>query len=150
MLDERTGITITRLGKPLEFTVTLPPGPAKDPFAYLGPFQTNRMGQRADFVWLAVPADGALVGQPVVRADGELVAFDTMSASPTVANLESGPYRAPAPWSQQFFVSADADAIAQLSGAQRIEIATHDATGEWLFVLEGDALIALTQYAEAR
>ncbi|MEZ5515807.1 MAG: hypothetical protein R3F58_18240 [Steroidobacteraceae bacterium] len=150
MLDERTGITITRLGKPLEFTVTVPPGPAKDPFAYLSPFQTNRMGQRADFVWLAVPADGTLVEQPVVRVDGAAVRFGTMSPSPAVAELESGPYRAPAPWSQQFFVAADADTIAQLAGARRIEIATRDAGGEWSFVLEGDALSALTRYAETR
>ena len=150
VLDEQTGTTVTRLAKPLELTVTVSPGPAKDPFAYLSPFQTNRMGQRADFVWLAVPADGALAAAPVIRADGEIVQLGKMSASPELAELKTAPYRTPAPWSQQFFAIAPDAAIAQLAAASRIEITSRDAGGEWHFILEGSALAALTSYAATR
>ncbi len=149
-LDERTGITVTRLAKPLELTVTASPGPANDPFAYLSPFQTNRMGERADFLWLAVPANGALLADPVIRADGEIVTVGELSNSPTITQLEFGPYQTPAPWSRQFFANADDAVMQQLAKARRVEIMTRDASGEWTFVLEGDALRALAKYAETR
>jgi len=150
VLDERTGVTIARLEQPLELTVSASTGPANDPFAYLGPFQTNRMGERADYLWLAVPAAGTLAGSPIVRADGEVVRMGEMSAAPDAAHLERSPYKAPTPWSQQFVAVVESAAIEQLATARRIEIATRDAAGDWTFALQGDALSALRRYADGR
>ena len=54
-LDERTGTTVTTMQKPIELVSTEPRGSNSDPFAYLAPFETNRMGQRELFLWIAVP-----------------------------------------------------------------------------------------------
>ena len=54
-LDERTGTTVTTMQKPIELVSTEPRGSNSDPFAYLAPFETNRMGRRELFLWIAVP-----------------------------------------------------------------------------------------------
>lgn len=54
-LDEATGTSLTRLARPIELLTVEPRGPGADPFAYVAPFETNRMGQRRAFLWIAVP-----------------------------------------------------------------------------------------------
>ena len=51
------GVTVTRLGHPIElYRETFLKDPAGR-FAFLGPFETNQMGQRELFLWIAVPIE---------------------------------------------------------------------------------------------
>ena len=66
-LDEETGLTIARLGRPLELYRETVRKDMAERFAFLGPFETNQMGSRELFLWVAVPMeDPAVAG----RADG--------------------------------------------------------------------------------
>ena len=52
-LEPETGVTITRLGHPIElYRETFLKDPAGR-IAFLGPFETNQMGQREQFLWIA-------------------------------------------------------------------------------------------------
>jgi len=56
-LESETGVTITRLGHPIElYRETFLKDPAGR-FAFLGPFETNQMGKRELFLWIAVPIE---------------------------------------------------------------------------------------------
>src|SRR5262245_59130698 len=53
-LDADTGLTIARLGRPMElYRQTFRPD-STGRFAFLGPFETNHMGTRTMFLWVAV------------------------------------------------------------------------------------------------
>src|SRR5690242_2564977 len=54
-LDEDTGLTVTRLGHPMElYRETFQRDPSGR-FAFLGPFETNQMGSRELYLWTALP-----------------------------------------------------------------------------------------------
>ena len=56
-LDTETGVTVARLGRPIElYRETFLQDPAGR-FAFLGPFETNQMGKRELFLWIAVPVE---------------------------------------------------------------------------------------------
>jgi hypothetical protein len=150
VLDQETGITVTRLARPLELTVTEGRGPTGDPFGYLGVFQTNRMGARAEYLWIAVPVDGTLAGIPSIEIDGAPLALPGGTNSPDIANLKSPPYQPPAPWSQQFFFPIDASTTVRLASAARLAIQSQDNAGKWSFVTAPEAQAALASYLETR
>ncbi len=150
VLDQETGITIMRLGKPLEFTVGEGQGPTGDPFAYAGVFQTNRMGARAEFLWLAVPVDGTLASGPTLEIDGVAVTLASSTNNPSIAGLKSGPYTSPAPWARQFWYAVDAATIERLARATSMTIRTADTGGTWTFMPPVDARRRLMAYFETR
>ena len=123
-LDERDGTTITRLAVPLTFIATAPRSSGSDPFAFLAPFESNRMGKRRMHLWLAVPveskADVTVVvwheGAELLRAPGPIAA----------AQRDAAPVRAPYPttaaWQRQFVVDLNADILAALAQAATLTI----------------------------
>src|SRR6478735_5674304 len=69
-LESETGVTVTRLGHPIElYRETFLKDPAGR-FAFLAPFETNQMGQRELFLWIAVPLEPVADSVPVVELDG--------------------------------------------------------------------------------
>jgi hypothetical protein len=150
VLDPETGITILRFGKPLEFTVTEGKGPTGDPFGYAGFFQTNRMGARAEYLWIAVPVDGTLTEGPVVEVDGAVLELANGANNPSVAALKSGPYASPAPWAVQFWYPVDAAIVDKLARATRITIRTRDSIGPWTFASQPDPLARVLTYQQTR
>jgi hypothetical protein len=150
VLDPETGITVTKLARPVEFTVTDGRGPTRDPFGYIGLFQTNRMGTRAEFLWLALPVEGTLAGNPVLSIDDTPVVLPEPTNDPALANLKTGPYAAPAPWSRQFYYSIDSSLAVRLASAARLTIQSEDTGGKWTFVASPDAQSALSLYIELR
>ena len=72
-LESETGVTVTRLGHPIElYRETFLKDPAGR-FAFLGPFETNQMGQRELFLWIAVPIEPVADSVPVVEMNGAAV-----------------------------------------------------------------------------
>lgn len=127
-LDERTGTTVTRLDRPLELVAVESRGPGSDPFAFFGTFETNRMGQRSLYLWLGLPDETGDAGTAVVSVDGRALSLGAAVASPAALSLGAFPYANPAPWSTiRVFVLSEA-ALAELSGATRIEIAVNYAS----------------------
>src|SRR5687767_1330271 len=63
-LDSETGVTIARLGKPMELYRETFLQDAAGRFAFFGPFETNQMGNRELFLWIALPLDPAQGAEP--------------------------------------------------------------------------------------
>jgi len=121
-LDEHTGTTLTRLARPVELLASSPRGAGLDPFAYVAPFETNRMGERRAFLWISAPHDSVVrVSQPTLLVDGESVrlgaAVDTASTG-----LRAWPYDTPAPWSAVWVFELDTASLRALLTARRLSL----------------------------
>jgi hypothetical protein len=78
-LDPDTATTVTVLSQPIELFSQTSRGKQNDPFAYIAPFETNRMGARDLFLWVSTPqAQGALT-QPRVICNGQPLALQPLS-----------------------------------------------------------------------
>lgn len=134
-LDEATGTSLTRLARPIELLTVKPRGPHSDPFAYLAPFETNRMGQRRAYLWVAVPDERGDAQEATLSIAGSTIALGARQ-SERDAGLAQLPYRSPAPWSRIFVYELDATALRALASP-----------GEWRLTLsrrEGTAAFAGT------
>jgi hypothetical protein len=121
-LEPETGVTITRLGHPIElYRETFLKDPAGR-FAFLAPFETNQMGQRANFLWIAVPIEPVADSVPVVEINGAAVALDTPGRSADFAGINKSPYKIPTPWSAMYYFKVDADLVAQLGEATKLTL----------------------------
>jgi hypothetical protein len=122
-LDEQTGLTVARLGRPIElYRETF----LKDPsgrFAFAAPFETNQMGNRVLFLWLAVPIElGDQDALPIVTVDGKELALGAPGRNPEFAELQKSPYKVPTPWSSMYYYRVDPALIAQLGGARELSL----------------------------
>ncbi len=149
-LDPETGITVTRLLRPVEFTVTDGRGPAGDPFGYLGVFQTNRMGARAEYLWIALPVEGEALSPPSIELDDVALELPPATNNPALANLKTSPYPTPAPWSRPHFYPIEPGVAERLAAAQRVAIRSADGGGQWTFVAAPEARSVLASYLELR
>ena len=136
-LDPETGITITRLGRPVElYRETFLQEPAGR-FAFLGPFETNQMGSRELFLWLALPVDPAPGAEPVLEVNGAVLKLPSPARDASSAGLRLSPYRIPTPWSAMFYYRVDASLVARLAEAASLTIrvteATKDGTARTVF-----------------
>lgn len=115
-LDESTGVTLTRLAEPVELVAGPSPDRDQDPFAFVGPVETNRQGARASFLWIGLPVKGT----GVVRC-GALTA-PIGALSPEDIGLARMPYRAPAPWIEPSLTPVDAAWIDCLGSGEQITV----------------------------
>jgi hypothetical protein len=128
-LDEETGLTIARLGRPIEmYRETF----LKDPsgrFAFIGPFETNQMGTRELFVWIAVPIElGEQDEMPMVMVDGKELTLGAPGRAPDFAGLRKSPYKVPTPWSSMYYYRVDQTRIATLAAAREISVRVTEPT----------------------
>jgi hypothetical protein len=122
-LDADTGVTIARIGKPVELYREAVPSVYTDRFAFLAPFETNQMGTRETFLWLAVPTDPTLAESvPTLDVDGSAIALGTPGRQPEFAGLAKSPYKVPAPWSVMYYFKADHELVARLGAARSLTI----------------------------
>jgi hypothetical protein len=121
-LDSETGTTVTRLGHPVEvYRESFQKEPAGR-FAFIAPFETNLMGKRELFVWLAVPIDPEPDAVPVVEVNGAMLSLGAPGRSADFATLHKSPYKVPTPWSAMYFFKVDETIVARLGEATDIAI----------------------------
>jgi hypothetical protein len=121
-LDSETGATVTRFGHAFELQT---PGVR---FAFIGPFETNQMGQRELFLWIAVPLESPADASPVLEINGTVVALGAPSRSADLAGLRGPPYKMPTPWSTMFYYKIDAALLAQLGDARDVSLRVLEST----------------------
>ena len=127
-LDSETGMTVARLGRPIELYRETAGRDSAVRFAFLAPFETNRMGTRDLFLWIALPiefVDGAET--PVVSVNGAPLALGAPSRGAQSAGLRTEPYPAPTPWSTTWYYKVDADTIARLGDSSRLSVRVPEA-----------------------
>ena len=122
-IDEETGVTIPRLGKPVELYQETISRAAFGRFGFLGPFETNQMGKREMFLMIALPLDEkSEPGTPELRVDGTELALGEMGRSPDFAGLKQSPYKLSTPWIALFYFRAGDDTIARLGKGGHITV----------------------------
>jgi hypothetical protein len=125
--DEETGVTIARLGRPVEFYNDDASKGTTERFAFLGPFETNQMGSRALFLWLAVPMENpAGSTAPRVTVDGTALELGNAGTSAQFAGLTRSPYKIPTPWFANFYYRIDDGIVARLATAANLRIEAVD------------------------
>jgi len=121
-LDTETGVTVTRLGHPIElYRETFQQDPSGR-FAFIGPFETNLMGARELFLWIAVPAEQVGDAVPEVELNGAPLTLGTPGKAADFAGLHKSPYKIPTPWSTMYYFKIDAALVEQLAGATKLTI----------------------------
>jgi len=122
-LDADTGATVARLGRPLELYRESFVQDATGRFAFFGPFETNQMGTRELFLWLAVPIETAKDAEPPsVEVNGTPLALGAMGRAADFAGLKGSPYKLPTPWSSMYYFKLDAAVLARLGAANDIAV----------------------------
>jgi hypothetical protein len=127
-IDNQTGVTVTRLGKPVEIFRETFLSQAPGRFGFIGPFETNHMGTREIYLWIAVPVDPAPNAEPRVIVDGEPLTLGEGSRELEFAGLRKPPYRVATPWSATFYYRIDAASVARLGTSNQVLVEIFEAT----------------------
>jgi hypothetical protein len=121
-LETDTGTTVARLGRPIELYRETFTQDATGRFAFIGPFETNQMGQRELFLWVAVPIEPMADSTPIVEINGATVTLAAPGRSADVAGIGKSPYQISTPWSAMYYFKVGADVIARLGEANDLAI----------------------------
>jgi hypothetical protein len=150
-LDSETATTVTVMHAPVELVSETPHGGGVgDPFAYVAPFETDRMGERELYLWISAPQIDGPLAVPKVSCDGQALNLQAVSGDLTEFKLSRPPYTVPAPWSGQWYFKLPQSSLACLSSAQGITLETQAAQGGTepeRFSASGKALAALEAFS---
>jgi len=145
-LDGVTGQTAIVLQQPVVLVAESSRGAERDPFAFLAPFETDRMGSRELYLWVSAPQDRGPVQHLEVLCDDQVLALERLDARP--AGLSRSPYPAPAPWSGQWYFSLPESALQCFASARGAAVVTRLAGDvEDRFVSKPGAMRALAAFA---
>jgi hypothetical protein len=129
-LDPDTATTLTVLNKPVEMVAETLHNAGGDPFAFLGPFETNRMGNRVQYLWISAPSVENAKIEPQLMCDGQPLTLSPVDSDVAHLGLSRPPYEKPAPWSLQWYFQLPADTLRCLSDAHRVTLETHADNGQ--------------------
>jgi len=128
-LDADTGLTIARLGHPIELYRETFRKDTSGKFAFLGPFETNQMGRRELYLYVALPLqDPESQVTPVISIDGTPLALGEPGRAPDSAGLQHPPYKIPMSWIAMLYYPIDHDLVAKLGNASSLKIQVSEIT----------------------
>ena len=147
-LDPDTATTVTVIKKPIELIGAGAHGPTGNPFAFFAPFETDRMGKRAMYLWMSAPTAAAVKQQqPQLICDGHAVALAPLDGDISHIGLSSAPYPAPVPWDTQWYFQLPQEGLECLAAAQLVAVETYGANGvPERFTVEGKDLTPLKEF----
>jgi hypothetical protein len=156
-LDPDTATTVTVLSQPIELFSQTSRAKQTDPFAYIAPFETNKMGKRELFLWVSTPQAQGVLTQPTVNCNGQALSLQPLSqemGAGVAQEVEKGgdfggigpdgkaikvdlsklslsraPYNAPVPWGTQWYFKLSEDGLKCLAGAEGISLQAKAADG---------------------
>ncbi|MFO7278454.1 MAG: hypothetical protein DIU56_015625 [Pseudomonadota bacterium] len=129
-LDPGTGTTTSVLTRPIELEPEEGRGAFGASFAFLAPFETNRMGRRTLYLWVAATQGDTPLVQSEVECDSQRIDAVPISGEPAELGLTRAPYVAPVPWSTQWYFRMPYSALECLANARQVAIVTRDVNGE--------------------
>jgi hypothetical protein len=128
-LDNETGSTVTRLGHPVELYRETFVQDATGRFAFVAPFETNQMGSRDLYLWVAVPITSPTDAEPLtVEVNGKPLALGAAGNAADFAGLKTPPYKTPTPWSTMYYYKIDAAIVAMLGDARDVAVRVTEST----------------------
>ena len=151
-LDSDTGATITRLGHPIEMFRETFVQDATGRFAFLAPFETNQMGARELYLWIAVPIESPPDAEPPsIEVNGKPLALSAPGRAAEFAGLRKSPYKIPTPWSSMYYYKIDGTVVGALGEAHDVSVrvaeATKDGTVRTQFATQVNADERLKEFA---
>lgn len=156
-LDPDTAVTVTILSQPIELLSQTNHGKQMDPYAYIAPFETNKMGARNLFLWVSTPQTAGQLTQPRVLCNGQPLNLQPLSqgadpaagrASPgdnvtagssagapvkvdlSKLSLSRAPYEPPVPWSTQWYFKLDDEGLKCLADANGVTLEARALEGD--------------------
>jgi hypothetical protein len=141
-LDPNTGTTLTLMPRPVELVIEKARAANTDPFAYVAPFETNRMGSHELYLWVSAPQAAGALSVPQVYCGNDVVPLDKFDGTLKDMGLSNPPYKAPAPWSAQWYFKVSGEVLDCFASAPRIRITTQaaDAPEPDRYIAEGQAI----------
>ncbi len=128
-LDPETGLTIVRLGHPVELYRETFRKDTSGKFAFLGPFETNQMGRRELYLYVALPLqDPTSQVTPVISIDGTPLALGEPGRAPDSAGLQHPPYKIPMSWIAMLYYPMDHELVTKLGNASSLKIQVTETT----------------------
>ena len=128
-LDPDTATTLTVIKKPVELIGESPHGPTGNPYAFIAPFETDRMGTRTLYLWMSAPSIEGAKLQPQLLCDGQPLTLPELDSDMSHIGLSSVPYASPVPWNVQWYFQLPRPALDCLAGAQKVALETHGTNG---------------------
>jgi hypothetical protein len=156
LLDERTGITVSALEKPIELVETgeLEIG-ARVSFAYLGPIEWNRMGNFSYGLWIHV-APGTDRQAADIRGNA-VVTLILDDGAPVLTPIKDPPnlgleaYRPAASWGQTAYFDLTVELLKRMAASSRLDLDIRGADGALVsFKPSRDSRAALGDYLRSR
>jgi hypothetical protein len=148
-LDTNTGTTVTVMPKPVELIIEGARGTKTDPFAYVAPFETNRMGAHELFLWVSAPQIAGTLGIPEVFCGETPIALEKFEGTTKDMGLSSAPYKVPAPWSAQWYFRLSGEVLDCFASTTRIRVITQSGEAEpESYLAEGAAISGLSAFVE--
>ena len=119
-----------------------------DPFAFLAPFETDRMGARALFLWVSAPQNKGPLADPRILCDGKSMDLPAERRALPELGVSGAPYPAPAPWSAQWYFRLSGEVLDCFAGATRIRVVTQaaDAAEPDSYTADGAAISGLGSF----
>jgi hypothetical protein len=100
-------------------------------FAFFAPFETNQMGTRDLYLWIAVPIESPPGAEaPGVAVNGTALTLASPGRAADFAGLRHSPYKLPTPWSSAYYFRIDAATVGLLADARSVSIEVAEATKE--------------------
>jgi hypothetical protein len=154
-LDERTGMTVGSLEKPLELVQSghLTVTPEHTSFAYLGPVEWDNMGTITYGLWVHLAPANDWQFDDIKAPDTVVLALDDgamhlkLMQPPARA---SGPYRPVASWGQTAYFELDLETLKRMGSSRRIELEFKAGGTAVRFAAAPDARDTLMRYVHAR
>ncbi len=157
VLDERTGMTVGTLDKPIELLQGTPTSVASDrriSFAYLGPVEWDKAGNFTYGLWIHV-APGNDWRFDDIRASGavRLALDDGMTALSVIEPpaLAHAPYQPVASWGETAYVGVDLELLTRMAASGKRGLDVNTSAGAVVhFTAGADAHETLARYLHSR
>jgi hypothetical protein len=156
-LDERTGMTVGALGKPIELfhsAQRMATSGERISFAYLGPVEWDNMGNISYGLWIHLAPGSDWRFDDIRTAGAVTLSLDDGAAvlSPIEApKLGRSPYQPVVPWGQTAYFNLDVQMLKRMASSQKIELDFKAAGGAAVrFTAGGDARETLVRYLHWR
>jgi hypothetical protein len=146
-LDPNTATTVSVINKPVELVGEGGHGTTGTPFAFFAPFQTDRAGNRASYLWVSAPSIQGAGMTPKLVCDERQLALPGISNDLGKIGLSSPPYASPVPWNIQWYFQLPDDVLDCLAGARTVALESYGENGvPERFTVDGKGLGSLKEF----
>jgi hypothetical protein len=146
-LDPNTATTVSVIHKPVELAGESGHGATGTPFAFFAPFQTDRAGNLASYLWVSAPSIQGSQITPKMMCDERVLALQEISNDLAQIGLSSPPYTSPVPWNRQWYFQLPEDVLDCLAQARTVALETYGENGApERFTVEGKDLESLKEF----